>query len=85
MELEFSQHIFGKKLRRQVSLTSVQWVKSCSMWMDRRRPTDRQIDVTTRTVAFRYFENAPKNQLKHFRGEVSHLFSHCTPFETGNS
>jgi hypothetical protein len=50
---------FGKILKYQISLKSVQWEPSCSMRTDGQ--TDRQTDVTKLTVAFRNFANASKN------------------------
>ena len=55
MKLEFSRHIFEKKLRYQVSLKFGQWEPSCSM------RAEGKTDVTKVIVAFRNFAKAPKN------------------------
>jgi len=55
--------IFGKKkiLKYQISWKTVQWEPSCSMRTDGRRYG--RTDMTKLIVAFRYFANAPKNDL----------------------
>jgi hypothetical protein len=52
MKLEFSQQIFEKVKKYQVSSKSIQWEPSCSMRTD---------NITKLIVAFRDFANAPKN------------------------
>ena len=54
MKLEFSQQMFAKKLKYQISPKSTQWEPSYSM------RTDGQKDTTKLIVAFRNFANAPK-------------------------
>jgi len=46
---------FRKIVKYQISLNSVQWEPSCSMW------TDGRTDMTKSTVDFCNFANAPKN------------------------
>ena len=55
MKLEFSQKIFRKILKYQISWKSIQW-KPSSM------RTDGQTDRTKLLVTFRNFANAPKNE-----------------------
>ena len=46
---------FRNVLKNKISLKSVNWEPSCSMWVDGRT------DMTKLTVAFRNFAKAPKH------------------------
>jgi hypothetical protein len=46
---------FRKMLKSQISIKSVQWEPSCSMW------TDRQADMSKPIITLRYIANAAKN------------------------
>jgi len=54
MKLEFSQQIFEKILKYQISSISIQWEPSGFM------QTDSRTGMTKLIFAFRYFSNAPK-------------------------
>ena len=64
MRPEFSQQIFEKKLKCQISWKSVQWEPSCSMWTDGQ--TDGQKGMTKLIVAFCNFANAPKDDMENY-------------------
>jgi hypothetical protein len=54
MKLVFSQHIFKKNPKYQISSKSIQWELSFSM------QTERQTNMIKLVVAFCSFMNAPK-------------------------
>jgi hypothetical protein len=58
LKLKFSKD-FRKMLKSQISLKSVHWISTCSMWTDGR--TDGHTDMTKLIVAFRSFATAHKN------------------------
>ena len=67
---------FGKIIKFQISLKSVQWGPSCSMRTEGRK--DGQLEMTKLTVAFRNFAMRLKN---HAEGKCKHSCFYFVEYE----